>query len=368
MHKVIAACGFSVIASLGLGGCGFGNSKGVDIAKEFGSLSAQFNANTEKLANEIYNSCVRRIAYQQAWSARGAENVQLAFDECNTLNRQASANAIKANQVAVDYIQSIGALAQDDVVDFSGELAEVESALTNFSIPQDNGDPIRLPASAVRIGSQIANFLFGWVAKQKREGALSQAIICSKEPFEKYSNGLKEVYTLGYIDGILKAEYDRMRDYYATYQARARDTGEGLMVLRQLEQDAYNSTLSLNALQDAARGYLKIIDTTLKSHNQLAAMFQGGSSGPSKSTCAQYFGTSVSSSTTPVPDSLLKNSFSELSPSQKVRVSNILFQYHNSIAPIIDDMTQLLNTPRPTIHQLPNNGLPHQPLSYKYMN
>ena len=244
---------------MGLYGCSLGNNTGLNNAKKFESLSAQFDANTGKLASEIYNSCIRRIAYQQAWTSKGADLVEMALKDCNELNRKESVNAIKTNKLAVAYIQSIGSLAQDGVADISSELDEVESALTNFSIPQVDGSLIQLPASAVSTGKQISKFLYEWVGDRDREGSLAQAIVCSKEPFEKYLNGLKELYTLGYIDGLLQAEYDRMRDYYETYQAKARKQKEGLMVFRQLDQDAFNSTTAINSLQDAARGHLKII-------------------------------------------------------------------------------------------------------------
>ena len=117
---------FSLLSSsVIIGSCG--SSPAIQAAQEFGELAARFEGNTNRLANDIYNSCIRRTQFIQVDTAESNEARNNALRDCNELNRPAARQARDANKLVTDYIRAIAELAGDDVVSFSNELDAVQN-------------------------------------------------------------------------------------------------------------------------------------------------------------------------------------------------------------------------------------------------
>ena len=105
-------------------------------------MAATFESNTDKLADDLYSSCLRRISYFSVQEGTPTRDAALA--DCQKMNKPAVGEAKSANKIVTNYAISIGKLASDDIVKFDEEFDGIKNALNNFSIPTSNGS-VSLP-------------------------------------------------------------------------------------------------------------------------------------------------------------------------------------------------------------------------------
>ncbi|NEP63238.1 MAG: hypothetical protein F6K31_41100 [Symploca sp. SIO2G7] len=334
---------FSLLASsLIISSCG--TSSTIQSAQKFGELASRFEENTNNLADDIYNSCIRKIQFFQVDTSESNEARDVALKDCNDLNKPTARQARDANKLVTDYIRAIAKLASDDVVSFDNELDKVKESLDNLSIPISSGNTLSLPSNAVDGGISIAKFLFRWATADFREGVLKEAVVCTDKPFQVYTEGLKFVFDEAYINGILDQELFRVQSYYNYYAALLRQNPDGPArdrAFRQLQTESFNAIQPVLERQDAALAYISIIGKTSNTHSELAKLFSDGEDSPDLSSCSTYFGddSSISVSTQFVGQKTLN---SELTIDELITVKKIILDYQEEIEPLLIQMEESL--------------------------
>lgn len=73
-------------------------------------MSCQFREDTNKLADDIYDSCIRRVEFFRTDTSSLREARDQGWRNCDSFNKPAAVNARVAKQVFVDYMEAIGRL------------------------------------------------------------------------------------------------------------------------------------------------------------------------------------------------------------------------------------------------------------------
>jgi hypothetical protein len=323
---------------------GCGTSSAIKSAQEFGSLSEQFEDNTNKLANDIYDSCIRRVRYIQMDDPVSNDARDEALKQCEELNKPASEQARDANRVMIDYMRAVGELASDNIVSFDDQFTKIEESLNNFSIPTGSGTNVSLPEGFAKTGVKIANFIFSWAAKSYREGTLREAITCTDEPVQTYTSGLKYAFQEGYINGLLQQELFRVNSYYNDYAALLRARKGTDQEFRDLQKESFDAIQPVLQKRNAALSYIEIIDATANAHADLAKLFLKHRNPPADSVCQAYFGAdqtnkALSSKT----QKSFNNADSALTVEELTEVKQIATDYQKEVEPLLSRMSEELN-------------------------
>lgn len=324
---------------------GCGSSLSLQEAQKFGAMASRFEENTNKLADDIYNSCVRRTRYYQLDTSDGNDARNRALTDCEELNKPASDKARDANKIVVDYIKAIGGLASDEVIAFDDELDKLTESLNNFSIPipRDSqraaGEDTTRPLSSDEFNSglSIARFIFRWATNDFREGTLREAITCTEQPFQIYTSGLEATFRQGYIEGILEQELFRVNSYYDAYAALLRAANGTDIEFRQLEGESFSAVETVLQRRNAAFSYISIIDDTAEAHSKLAKLFLDGAAPPTESSCATYFNISNSDSISIGSEEQISRGFT-LTNEELVKVREIMIEYQEKVEPSLIQM------------------------------
>lgn len=318
-----------------LTGCG-NSSQGIKLAQEFGQTADDFKEKTDKLANDIYTSCLRRVRYIDLVAApdRSADDVRLkALQSCELFNKPTAAKAVVANTVVIDYIKAVGHLAGDKNVSFQSEFESVRTSLLNLG---QTNLPFVLPEQAVNQGIRIANAVFEWAAKNYRGVELSKAVICTKEPLKAYTSGLAQAYDQGYINGILNNEEETVRRYYngiASSQTASFRNSKTVIQVRDYEalnSNSYDSLMAVRSNRAAAARYIKVLSLTAEANAEIAEELSKAGYTVKPEQCSAYLkppaGQSSVSSLRPQPSNQL-----ELSLWEKRRITQILTKYNSQV-------------------------------------
>lgn len=329
--------GVVLTSSIIISSCG--TDPAIKSAQNFGLMAADFESETDKLADDLYNSCIRRISYFAVREGTTARDQ--ALNNCEKLNKPAVGEAKDANKIVTKYAISIGQLASDDVVKFDDEFNKIKNSLNNFSIPTNNGN-ITLPQDAVNTGTQIANVIFGWVVNQSRKGTLREAIICTDEPLQTYTKGLEDAFREGYINGVLRDEKDTAKSYYDFYITRLRQVGTERDFM-ELERESSQALLHFVERRNAAESYIGIINKTAQAHTKLKDVFLGDSEPPSQASCNVYLKAKESDSTAINPAHQINSLNVPLTLEEMGQVREIVLNYRKDIEPLLQKMEQGLN-------------------------
>jgi hypothetical protein len=325
-----------------LTGCG-DSAQGVKLAKEFGQTADEFKEKTDKLANDIYASCIRRARYIDLVAVPGREADEVRFEalkNCELLNKPTATRAVMANTVVYDYIKAVGHLAGDKNVSFQSELEEVRTSLINLGQTQL---PFVLPEQAVNQGITIANAVFEWAAKSYRNIELSKAVICTKEPLKAYTTGLGQAYDSGYINGILANEEDTVRRYFngiATSQTASLKNSTKVMVVRDYEalnSNSYDSLMTVRNNRAAAARYIKVLSLTATANADIADELSKAGYIVKPEQCSAYLKPPAGQS--PVSSLHLQpNHQPILSFWEKSRITQILTKYNSHVRHELDQI------------------------------
>jgi len=327
-----------------LGGC-TSPSEGVKKAQVFGATATEFRQKTDLLANDIYESCLRkarfyRIYPQSMRPEQAPDQGRLdALTDCETFNRPAAISASNANALIADYVEAIGALADDKQVEFGEQLGAVTNSLNNFAIPIPNQPPITLSPEAINTGAKIANFVFTWAANHYRTGQLSKAMICTDPALQTYSKGLRETYTNGYINGILEQEKSVIRRYFNYYAIVFAKQPNNTAASEALDQSSYNALLP--AIQNglAAQSYLQIIKKTADTNTRIANIFRQSDGSPTNAACQAYLEPPKNQSKAEASSGSSKVfEITQMSPLQKIALAKVIDDYQRDVIPLLQKM------------------------------
>jgi hypothetical protein len=287
----------------------------ISSAKQFGMLSSDFSSKTDKLSNDIYDSCLRRISY---FSVRqGTTQRDKALANCENSNKPTAARTKSATRLVTNYVTSIGSLASDNPTKFDDEFNSLKDSLNR--------------------GTQIANLIFGWVVNQRRKGSLREAIVCTDQPLQEYSTGLNAAFRKGYIDGILEDERKTAISYYDFYLAKLQKNGSERDFL-ELEKSSSQVIQQFAVRRDSAESYIAIIDKTAKMHTELKQIFSENVKPPSETACNAYFQATNSSSAKALPGKQISYSNLPLTVKEMAEIRKIALNYQKEIAPLLKKM------------------------------
>ena len=316
-------------------------SEGLTAAQSLGASADALKSSTDKLANDIYLSCIRKTRYYRVYPdltmpRRDADEERAnALAGCEQFNRVSASNAVIANDLIYNYIKAIGELSLDKQVQFNSEFEAVAKALDNFQIP---GTSVKLSPESTKTGAQIASFVFEWAASRYREGELAQAIVCVDKPLQAYSTELRRVYTEGYINGILGLEKARIRHYYKFYSGLLAVKEPNVSSMQKLDGDSYDAYLPAIQNELAARSYLELIKATADAHTKVSKIFIASGYSDSDRTCASFFNPRPAKQ--PIQRShsnpqSLNISLTKLPPKERLNLAMILLDFQQKAEPLI---------------------------------
>ncbi len=337
MSKKSKIYSWLIISSFLISSCG--SNSAIKSAQRFGSLAAQFQDNTNKLANDIYDSCVRRVRYIQVDVNNQERND--ALKNCEDLNKPAAARARDANKLVTYYMEAIGKLASDDIVSFDDELDRIQDSLNGLSIPTKNGNSITLPNNAVNTGTSIAKFIFGWAVNKSREGTLREAITCTNMPLQTYTDGLELTFQGGYTNGVLEQELSRINSYYDYYATILRAEEGSDKDFRAIQSESFNAIEPVLQRRNAALTYIAIIDRTSNAHAELAKLFLGDEDPPSESSCTKYLSDNLSDSDLESLENQQKLNF-DFTLRELSQMKQIAINYQREVEPLLIKMEEEL--------------------------
>jgi hypothetical protein len=301
----------------------------INAAKQFGLSSDDFSSKTDRLSNDIYDSCIRRITY---FSLRGGiTSRDRAIANCESLNKPTAARMRSATRLVTNYITSISSLASDNPVKFDGEFSTLKDSLNKLTTP---GGSIVLPQNTVEKGTQIGNLIFGWIVNQRRKGSLREAIICTDKPLQEYTMGLNSAFQAGYINGILENERKTAISYYDFYLTRLSKNGSDKEFL-DLEKISSDAIQQITTRRDSAESYIAVIDKTAKMHTELKQIFSENIKPLSEAACNVYLQAQDSSSTKDLPGKQTSYSNSPLTSREIAAIRKVAINYQKAIAPLL---------------------------------
>jgi hypothetical protein len=314
----------------------------LDAAEKYGLMAAEFQDSTSKLANDIYDSCVRKTKFYPMNFADSQTLQREEIEKCDSLYKPVAGKAQIANQVIVDYMTAVGQLASDNSVNFNKSLANIGTALKSLAIPTKN-TPVTLNSTEVDAGINIVGFFLNLAKQDFQRDNLKEAILCTNEPVQTYSKGLTSVFQDGYIGGILKLEQDRVVDYYQSYASLIKDEEGKVDDFITLEKEYASALDSVLEKRNAALSYITIINKTAEKHGQLKAIFTKDDRPVAeeqlKATCQKYFARKEEQPTS-------SNSFQDteenkqISDAQIKKVRALALQYASDIEPLIKEVNK----------------------------
>jgi hypothetical protein len=320
--------GLILSSSTILFGCNTPDSA-INSAKQFGMLSDDFSSKTDKLSNDVYDSCLRRISY---FSVRqGTTQRDRAIANCENLNKPTAARIRSATRLVTSYVTSIGSLASDNPVKFDGEFSALKDSLNNLSIPNSS---IVISPNTVEKGTQIGNLIFGWVVNQRRKGSLREAIICTDQPLQEYTSGLNAAFQKGYVDGILEDERRTAVSYYNFYLTRLSKNGSDREFI-ELEKISSDAIQQFAIRRNSAESYIAVINRTARMHTELKQVFSENAKPISEAACNVYLQAKDSSSTKDLTRKQTNYSNPPLTIKEISKIRKITLNYRKEVSPLL---------------------------------
>jgi hypothetical protein len=330
-------CTITTLAGIAvLAGCGE-TPQGIKLAKAFGQTADSFQEKTDRLASDIYTSCIRNARYislAPAPQRQPDEARILALQVCEEAYKPTSERAAKANLVVTDYIRAVGHLAGDKNVQFKSEFDTIKKSLVGLL---NTGLPFQVRTEAVEQGVRIANSVFEWMANRYRNIELSKAVICANEPLKVYLDGLSYAYSTGYINGILADEERSVRRYYGALAAdqvgALRNTNKAIKVrdYEALNANSYDALMAIRNNRAAAQGYIRILGLTSKANAEIASVLSKSGYQATPEQCTAYL--------TPAAP---KAGPTSLTPGKAPRPQQIGLKQQAEIATILEEYNSLV--------------------------
>ncbi|MBW4634056.1 MAG: hypothetical protein KME30_19770 [Iphinoe sp. HA4291-MV1] len=329
--------------------------------QRLGKMTTTLEQTSSNMADDIYNSCITRTKYISFLVAQGSSgSFSLREQEernCNDFNRPAVKNVKDANSVIAEYIKALGKLASGDTVSFDKNFNALGESLKKLQIPQSSGQSFSFNSSDVDAGISIAKFITNAFTREFRREKLKQAILCTDKDIQTYikgvstssekdstsvnsaTGGLIALTQQAYVNGILTAEEQEIRNYFTNYIG-------GLAPVAQTQaldfiklEENYNKAMdSIRSRRDAAENYVELLQKIAEMHSKLKIEFQG--KGEDKLSDAQLQNYCQDLYTAKADKAATKEKAITYDEEELKRIGNIVSKYAKSLEPLIQEMDQ----------------------------
>ncbi|MEI1374768.1 hypothetical protein PQG02_25765 [Nostoc sp. UHCC 0926] len=303
-------------------------------------------------AEDIYQSCLRRIKYTPLVLDSGISDRNKRREGCERTERVDSDNFKTVVNILIDYMDALGAIASGKDLSLDNSIDNLGQSIKDLSISGN-----KLDADAVDGGSEILKVLFDLATKKIRKDALQKAIVCTNEPIHKYvtgnsvpttdqngvdlykpaKGGLIFIVQNNYLNkgGTLGIEAEAINTYYEPYfstliklgdernQSNYQQVVTQITVGEKLTEDYNKSMEIVSEKEQAARAYNKILFSTVKTHNQLRKEFEEGLKPQDISRLCQFNA---------------KVSFKKIDEKKMKRIQTILNEYVISVKPLVEEV------------------------------
>lgn len=245
---------------------------------------AAIKNSSDLVAQDIYDSCLRRVNYIILTASNGIETRENTLQGCNSDNKPNIKEVKSANSVLLNYMTQLGQVASGKTVSFDENITDLQTALTNLKVGS-----FTLPKTTVQAGINVFQIFANALSKEKRGRSLKKAILCADDSLQIYikgnsslkdnqqqNGGLINIAQEGYIDGILEIEKTQINGYYQTYFATLRTSTEPqIAVALEVEKD-YNEAMKIvQEKKDNAQNYIDVLKATAQAHSRLKDVFKG---------------------------------------------------------------------------------------------
>lgn len=205
---------------------------------------------------------------------------QREFDEaiCKLFKRPLVSQSITAHSVLITYMDNLGKLASNDTVPFDETINEIENSLKEFDFRKDDGSVTKPLEKYAEAGITIASVIIEAFINDFKRKNLKEAILCTDDAIQTYSNGLIEAMQITYLDGTLLIEQKRANKYFNDYAVLRLAQSDGSVNVSQflaLDQDFHNTRNAINKKESAALAYMQILRSTANLHSGLKKEFRG---------------------------------------------------------------------------------------------
>lgn len=300
---------------------------------------AAIKNSSDLVAQDIYDSCLRRVNYIILTASNGIETREETLQKCNSENKPNISRVKIANRVLLNYMEQLGQVASGKTVSFDENIADLKIALTNLNAGGF------IPESAVQAGTNLFQIFVNALSKEKRGRALKKAILCADDSLQNYipgnsslkdnqqqnNGGLIKIAQI-YTNTILEVEKKQINSYYETYLAPLEEFTDSQIPIALEVQKDYNEAMKIvQDKKDNAQNYIEILQATANAHSKLKDVFQGTgknaiSTEEKKQLCQSVLAETV--------NDLEKNNLStklDLKESEMIKAQEILSEYSQKV-------------------------------------
>jgi hypothetical protein len=214
-----------------------------------------------------------------------------AQKKCDIEAQKIGPQMIVGNSIIILYIQKLGEIASEDLIDFNSQFDELKvksDSLSDelFGLLQTTQGEQGLIKKQVNAGLDLANFILKEIFEGKRRDTLSEVIPKANIPLKTYAMGLETVVQKVYIDTYLRSEEAAVDNYFIDYieeilDSKTRKEGNSVITLANtlisLDQDRWNPKKDeIQKRRDLAYTYISLLKTIVSSHEELAAIYNEG--------------------------------------------------------------------------------------------
>lgn len=261
-----------------LGGCG--SRMDLQAASNLAKLGNQANTAFEKIASDLYYSCLRQARYIPLKSSNQAginKQREDAEKQCENEPKQASIALNDANLAVVEYLEALGNLAANDLTNYNSELDSLGDSLKQ----------LQLNADEIDAGTAISKFLFRIATERYRRNQLKNTVVNTDSYLTTYIGGLSGAINSGYTNGTLSTEKLSVDNYYRTYigniiNSNSASTVEGIdtalrnTAVTNLDSQWQVAKETILQKQQLAQGYVGILKQIATDHNKIKSMYVEG--------------------------------------------------------------------------------------------
>ena len=246
------------------------------------TYQAEITTDSNILADDIYNSCLRRANYVQLSDTKGITMRNSIIQECQSDNQPNVKKVELANNVILNYMTKLGQVASGKTVTVDNNIDALQQAIQNLKVGS-----FKFKASDVQAGTDILKTIVNVFSKSERGKALKKAILCSDDSLQKYitgnpfsekdqlpSGGLIQI-AQSYNSEILGIEKTQIDGYYQTYFSELGQNNSQISTELEVQNDYIKAQEIVNNKSNNAKSYIDLLQSTAQAHHMLKKEFEG---------------------------------------------------------------------------------------------
>jgi hypothetical protein len=342
-----------IIVPLGLLTTACDRSDRLQEVEQFSTLSHQIQESSKNIINDIDDSCVRNLAIESRKLSLVEEPVvnsegKLIFppisarEQCQKWLPVVNSTD-RINSLLLNYLESLGNLASQKTVNFSGSFQTLSDSLAGFGDALNTAGftNISIGEKQRQAGLRLVDSLFSIWANQFRYKNLKPAIVCTDPYVQESVSLLQEILIKIYLQDRLSVEEANLNLLYNLSYRQAFKVFEQDKNSEQLRttiaglENSYNPQIQqLDRQKELTITYLKILEVTKEFHRTLAKNFQGNTSDEAIAvSCQSYFARNLTP--TPASDSPRSQLLNEPTIKQLQQADRSLKDYQQKIQPLL---------------------------------